>query len=223
MSYTGGWEQLFRKTEYIWTKPHRDVANLAPLLKSKKFHRILDLGCGYGRHTVYLAKKGFFVTGSDISPTALKLAQIWLRKEKLKDCCLVEHDMTKLPFPDEHFDAVISINVIHHDLLDQIKRTVDEIRRVLRKGGLALIAIASTNDYKLKEDLVKKEVEPNTYIVSEMHEEKDIPHHFFDKRGAEALFSKFKIISIEEIIESFAKKPGGEVKQHAHWLILAEK
>ncbi|MHA2105635.1 MAG: class I SAM-dependent methyltransferase [Candidatus Hodarchaeales archaeon] len=200
------WEKMY-KSGYGHKVPEKDVEKLVQLFKKRKVHRILDLGCGMGRHTLYLAKKGFLVIGSDISSTALKKADKWL-KNKIKNYSLIEHDMIELPFLDNHFDAVVSTNVIHHNRLKDVKKTVNEIRRVLNKNGLVFVTIASTKDHKYREG---KKLEPHTYLRPS-----GVIHHFFDEKRAKKLFSKFKIINIEE------KAYQWKTKGHYHWHILAK-
>ena len=225
MKQKEAWEYLFKKDRLEWTIPDVSVVNLVPLLKKRNFKRTLDLGCGSGRHMVYLGKRNFVVVGSDISPTGLSRAQKWLEKENIDNYCLVEHDMIKLPFPDEHFDVVVGINVIHHNHLKKIKQTVNEINRVLKKKGLVLVTLSSTGDYKFG---IGKKLERNTYLSP-----KGAIHHFFDEKGVRKLFDKFKIIDIKERVEVKNKKSLAHlpilknIKKRnvtvVHWQVLAER
>lgn len=207
-----------------WKKiPEKFIMNLVPILKKRKAKRILDLGCGLGRHLIFLSKKGFFVVGSDISPTALRIAKKQVKKERLKNCLLVKHDMTSIPFPKEHFDAVISMNVIHHNKLNSIKKTVREIRRVLKSNGLVALTLSSKKDRKYKKG---KRIEKDTYDCSHMkeHAEAGVLHHFFDKKGAKNLFSKFKMLKLKEVIKEYPEPPPSKKKKRSvHWFIIAEK
>lgn len=217
------WEERFKREGYIWVKPAECVTALVPLLKKRKFRRILDLACGTGRHTVYLSKKGFQVTGFDLSRTGLRLAQEWLVKEGMSNYSLVEGDMTKLPFPNNDFDSVVSTNAIHHNKLSKIKETVNEIRRVLSSKGLVFVTIPSFNDYKFG---IGKKIEEGTYQLE------GETHHFFDEDGIKKLFSEFKILKFDEVgdkipwslaneaARKFVKK---EKLVNVHWHVLAEK
>jgi len=219
------WEKVFKRKKFEWSTSDKAIKKMILLLKNRRFKRILDLGCGTGKQTANLAKSKLFVVGSDISVIALSQAQKRLEAEKISNCYLIENDMIKLPFPDHHFDAVISINVIQHNPLTKIKRTVKEIRRVLRKKGLFLVTLPSTKDYKFG---IGKRVEKNTYVA-----EKGVIHHFFDLKSAKELFSGFRIIKIEEIVEfrdrkdilhkSLLSKIKGKYAKNIHWQVLAEK
>ena len=82
------WEAAFKNPNKKFVKnlkPRNAVVRFSKLLKKQKMKRVLDLGCGSGRHVVYLAKKKFFVVGSDIAPTALKLTSKWCKKENVEN------------------------------------------------------------------------------------------------------------------------------------------
>lgn len=64
-------------------KPVPFVVEALPLFKDHKVKTVLDLGCGMGRHCIYLAAEGFRVIGVDISTSALKTAKAWSRMGKI--------------------------------------------------------------------------------------------------------------------------------------------
>src|SRR5918999_3771951 len=70
-------------------------------------HRLLDVGCGPGRHAIEFAKRGVGVVGVDISPDFTELARV-RAKEAGVAISVFQLDAHDLPFEDE-FDAVISV------------------------------------------------------------------------------------------------------------------
>ncbi|MFC1669729.1 class I SAM-dependent methyltransferase [Spirochaetota bacterium] len=98
-------------------------------LKGKK---LLELGCGAGEASVYLAKKGADVTATDLSGGMLrvveKLASRNKVKVKTKKC-----PSYKLDFPDNYFDVVYAANLLHHV---DIENTIKEVNRVLKNKGI---------------------------------------------------------------------------------------
>ena len=133
------WNDIFTKDGRVFLEPHSDMERLSELFKKKNIQTILDLGCGTGRHLIYFSKKGFDIFGLDCSLRGIEIAQQWLIKEGLKVdtvCSKIEDDF---PFNDNSFDAVISIQVIHHNLLKNILKTVKEIERVVKKGGYLFV------------------------------------------------------------------------------------
>ncbi len=98
--------------------------------------RVLELGCGSGRHTQWLAEAGAQVVGVDVSPGML--AQARPRCVGL-DVQLHQHDLEQpLPWPAHSFDLIVSALVLEHlaSLLDFFR----EVRRQLRPGGRAVIS-----------------------------------------------------------------------------------
>ena len=69
--------------------------------------RVLDVACGHGRHSLELARRGFGVTGIDLSPRSLQLAREAAQRESL-DVEFVERDARELDF-DAEFDAAINL------------------------------------------------------------------------------------------------------------------
>ncbi|MDP2974096.1 MAG: methyltransferase domain-containing protein [Candidatus Diapherotrites archaeon] len=69
------WDVYFQKggkDARNWREPDENVVEHVKLFKEEGIHSILDLGCGLGRNSVFLAKSGFSVTAADLSPTALE-------------------------------------------------------------------------------------------------------------------------------------------------------
>lgn len=96
---------------------------------------VLDLGCGTGRHALWLASAGAIVTAVDFSEGMLAQAR---RKPGANAVRFVVHDINKrLPFDDRFFDRVVSGLVLEH--IEDLHHFFFEVRRVLRPGGRALI------------------------------------------------------------------------------------
>jgi ubiquinone/menaquinone biosynthesis C-methylase UbiE len=94
--------------------------------------RVLDAGCGTGRLTAELARKGFMVTGVDISPAMLKKARD--RTRLLRNVTLLHADVEKLPFPDAAFDLVVAFTVL--EFTTNPGAAVRELWRVVKPGGV---------------------------------------------------------------------------------------
>lgn len=93
---------------YSFTKgTEQEVEFLLELLQLEQGARVLDVGCGPGRHSVALAKTGLRITGVDISRRFLDLAAESARKAGV-GASFFQVDARQMPFDDE-FDAVISI------------------------------------------------------------------------------------------------------------------
>jgi malonyl-CoA O-methyltransferase len=96
----------------------------------------LDLGCGTGRHALWLAAAGATVTAVDFSEGMLAEAR---RKPGAGAVRFLAHDLHRpLPFPDGRFDLVVSGLVLEH--LRELGGFFAEARRVLRPGGRAVVS-----------------------------------------------------------------------------------
>ncbi|HEX9187113.1 MAG TPA: class I SAM-dependent methyltransferase [Vicinamibacteria bacterium] len=98
--------------------------------------RVLDLGCGTGRHSLWLAGRGAAVTGVDFSEGMLEEAR---GKPGADFVRFLAHDLHQpLPFEDGTFDRVVSGLVLEH--LKELDPFFAEARRVLRPGGRAVLS-----------------------------------------------------------------------------------
>lgn len=178
LSIMGSWNSIFNEKGKVFIEPHPDMEGVAAILHENKFKKILDLGFGTGRHLIYLAKKGFELYGLDAAPKGLEIAKEWLKNEGVCAKLFIHRMEKKFPFKDEYFDAIISIQVIHHNFIKNILFTVKEIKRVLKKGGYIFITFPILNAGTKIDEWELKEVEQGTYIPL-AGPEKGLPHHFF--------------------------------------------
>ena len=108
------------------------VSGLLEKFISKKDNRILDIGCGTGIVLKMLNKYGL-ASGLDISQDALSFC-----KERGLNSLFLG-SATSLPFSDETFSLVTALDILEH--IEDDTLALREIRRVLKKGGLAIINI----------------------------------------------------------------------------------
>ena len=107
--------------------------------------RVLDLGCGNGRHAKLLAGRGHRVIGLDFSRRLLAIGRRDTTHEAYADrMSWIEGEATALPFRDSSFDASTCVAVLHHlpTSGDRVGALL-ELRRVLRVGALAFLSVWS--------------------------------------------------------------------------------
>lgn len=189
----GDWESIFKKKGRVFIKPHDDMTMVINLLKKNSARKVLDLGCGTGRHTILLAKKGFDVYGLDISKEGLRQTAESLRKNELKAKLRCGSCYKKFPYKDNTFDAIISVQVIHHNYVKKIRYCISEIERVLKPNGILFVTVAinrargRTKRFRL--------AAPRTYIPLD-GDEKGLPHYIYNKQLLRRDFKNFNIIKI---------------------------
>jgi ubiquinone/menaquinone biosynthesis C-methylase UbiE len=96
--------------------------------------RVLDLGCGTGHFSSYIKSRGYSVTGLDPSTKMLGYA-----RENFPDITFVEGYSNALPFEDNYFDLIISIEVLRYLDADIVFKSYQEIMRTLKPGGKTFI------------------------------------------------------------------------------------
>ncbi|MGH3156367.1 MAG: class I SAM-dependent methyltransferase [Streptosporangiaceae bacterium] len=108
--------------------------------------RVLDLGCGAGRHAFEALRRGADVIALDHDAGELKqVAGMFAAMSEAGEvpqgaqAQVVRGDATAMPFPDASFDRVIAAEVLEHIPADQ--QAMNEIARVLRPGGIAAVTI----------------------------------------------------------------------------------
>ncbi len=134
------WDKLAESWARLRQKPFRDIKNLLERISNLKKGKILDVGCGNCRNLLIFAKKGFECYGIDFSKNMLKYAKEFCSKNKIK--VNLKYGLAeKIPFKDNSFDYVLSIAVLHHLNTKELReKAVEEIYRVLKKKGIALIS-----------------------------------------------------------------------------------
>jgi SAM-dependent methyltransferase len=188
-SNTQAWDEIFRREGRVYLEPFARFPKVVSDFREHGCGRLLDLGCGSGRHVVQFAKEGFHVWGLDGSPNGLHLAREWLLEDGLS-AGLVQSDMREpLPFPDCAFDGLLSTQVIHHALIAQVRGTIREIWRVLAPGGLAFVSVSGQKH----DDEEYVEVEPGTWVPT-TGPEAGLPHHIFSEEELRSEFAAFNIL-----------------------------
>ncbi|MGB8253700.1 MAG: class I SAM-dependent methyltransferase [Anaerolineaceae bacterium] len=208
------WDELFKDEDNRWKEPHESLVDVIKSLKSRtRVKRVLDLGCGAGRHVVYLSGEGYEAYGMDLSFSGLQFSREWLARQG-HPTRLAMADMTSLPFANTSFDMVVSMFVIHHNLLAGLRKSIHEIYRMLVPGGYTLLTLNSTRGYRHD---TGRQLEPGT-VIPDIGKDRGIPHHFSDLQEIAREFIRFIVreIHLEEVTSE-------EGYLSSHWVILAEK
>ncbi len=111
----------------------------------KPGERLLDLGCGFGRHAYEAARRGAHVVACDLA--SAELAEVRATFAAMSDageqyhgtCQAAQGDATRLPFPDQSFDRVIASEVLEH--VDSDDQALAELTRILRPGGVLAVTV----------------------------------------------------------------------------------
>jgi cyclopropane fatty-acyl-phospholipid synthase-like methyltransferase len=132
------WENFYREHKRPWRGIGKIALDLPPGSK------VLDLGCGNGKTTAALIKMDMDVTGLDFSPSAISHC-ISLFGDKAK-FTIAECD--RMPFQNDHFDAVVAVHILEHLNDNQLRDTIKEVSRVLAPGGLVYVRTFAVGDMR---------------------------------------------------------------------------
>lgn len=185
------WNQLFQDPSKIVRDPDLLAKEFTTVVKPGS--QVLDLGCGAGRHLIFMTGEGLRPVGVDISPVGLGLSEQWLSNAGLR-AGLVLSPMDILPFASSTFDGVISINVLNHAPVAQTERAVEEVHQILKPGSPFFILIIGREDVRCGEGL---EIEPSTFVHQEGIEA-GVPHQYYDRAEVQQLMKAFRRIRITE-------------------------
>jgi len=174
------------------------MQNIVAFLDFKKDDLLLDLGCGKGRHSIYLNSLGFNVVGADLSRNSIKLAKQY-ENPTLK---FVEHDM-RLPF-NSKFNAILNLFTSFGFFEDDGEdiTILQNIKNGLKPDGLAIIDFMNVK--KVISNLVSEETQTidgitfeitryieNGFIIKEINFDAGGEHHTY--------FEKVKCLDLSKI------------------------
>jgi len=108
--------------------------------------RAIDLGCGAGNYAIYLASRGFEVTGVDSSPAVIGIAQENARKRGVSCRFVVADLLGDLPEVQDTFGFAYDWALLHHIYPEDRKRYVKNVCRLLDPGALYLSVAFSETD-----------------------------------------------------------------------------
>lgn len=219
MSLTKAWDWS-KNTDRNWLVPCVESAYLAESWKSKGFSEFLDLGCGLGRHSVYMAAHGFTVTAADLSDYGVDHLREWAAREEVAVAPVV-CNMLDLPFEDGRFDCAMAYHVIYHTDTEGFVRALAELNRVLKPGGELFVTLISKNTWSYQRAENYPRVDENTILRREHATEMDVPHFYADIGDIKTLFSDWNFLQPpKEWCEYNLEHPE---QYSTHWALTVSK
>lgn len=143
------WEYIYQSVpthQIPWEigQPSPDLVSLFKEKTIKKAMKVLDVGCGLGTQTRFMAQRGALPTGIDISETAIRKSREQLLKESVA-ANFVVGDVCKMPFPNGSFEFIYDRGCYHHLSPKQRRDYAKEVSRVLSLSAtLHMLIFAGT-------------------------------------------------------------------------------
>lgn len=212
------WEIIDKDNKY-WNSPASEIYYLCEIWKNKKYTEFLDIGCGFGRNAIFMAKNQFNVSTFDLSEHSVEVTKQKAKESgvELKNICVA--DMLKMPYEDNSFDCMLALNVISHTDKQGFDQILKEIKRVLKPGGEVYFTVGSKESFWFNNPKCIY-VDDYTKIRVEDGPENGIPHFYIGDKDCFTLFNDFTIVNIKNIRELTQY---GNFSPHYHiWLKKGE-
>ena len=209
------WETAYERKQNFVFYPHEEVIrfisrhvrrrigfeSFEDILPGAGHLKLLDVGCGIGRHMAMSLDFGIEPYGFDLSDTAIETARAWLTRRGVTDAAdrARQADVRALPWPDGFFDIAVSHGVLDSMPFAIAREGLAEVHRVLKSGALFYCDLIGGGDH---EEIIETE------------HEKDTVQSFFDAAKIERLIAA-KFVIVERIRVDRTDTLSGGV--HSRW------
>jgi SAM-dependent methyltransferase len=223
------WDEAYKKGDNFVFYPHEEIIRFVSkhIRKRRNFDefkvvfrspvpaRILDVGCGIGRHVKFLDEYQLDAYGIDLSPHAIaeavrlfELQGLSHLKEKIGVASVDDID-----FGDGFFDFVISHGVFDSMHFDIAQAGMKEMHRILKPEGMMYLDLISGGDSRHEPGFDGEE------IVQTDHEEGTIQSYFSVEKIEQMMGNSFAIVELD-LIEKTAVKSG---RHHSRFHVVVKK
>ena len=186
------WNKVYKSdNSFFGGNPSNFAIRCYNHMKENNSKKILELGVGHGRDTLFFASNGIEVDALDYSATAIEILDKIAKEKRLPIKTQIFDVNNQLPFPDDYFNAVYSHMLLNMRFsLHELHFIFSEIRRVLKSKGLNFFSVRNNNDKSYHKGI---EVDKGIYDVNgfqvRFFTEEEI-RHLVKQEGFEILWIK---------------------------------
>lgn len=191
---------------------------LGPLADDLQGKLVLEAGCGAGRFTEILLKKGAMLVSSDLSSAVEVNAENFPLSDKH---LVIQADINDMPYADESFDVVVCMGVIQHT--PNSEKTIEDLYKLVKKGGTLIIdhyTFSRSYWFRLApiyRRRLKKKAATETLPYTQRLIEKYLPWH---KRFAGSRLMTMLLNRVSPVISYYRVFPELNDKQQEEWALL---
>jgi len=190
------WESNFSsKPEMFGLDPSLSAKKALELFKEKNIHKIVEIGAGLGRDTLFFAKNLIHTTALDYSPSGIDVINQKTKKNNLSNYISSKlFDVRqRLPFEDNSIEACYSHMLYCMALTtSDLKKLNNEILRILKPGGINIYTVRHTGDGDFQNGI---------HIGEDLYENDGFIVHYFSEDKVNSLLNGFKNISLQKFEE----------------------
>lgn len=220
------WEKEYRNPQLISNsdEPQLDFKHFVKWLRKTRHVnleglRVLDLGSGTGKNSLFLAERGSEIVGIELSKTAVRMAKERAEEREL-DAHFQTGDIgTTIPYEDASFDLIL--DVVSSNSLNEAERRVyvKELKRLLKPVGHIFVKALCKDGDKHAINLIDKfpGKEKDTYIMPGT----GITERVWSKEDIVDLYKDFELLSLERK-SSYTIFDGKPFKRH-FWLVYLSR
>jgi len=196
------WEKNFlSKPEMFGLEPSEAAINTLKIFKEKNIEKIVELGGGLGRDSIFFARNSIHVSTLDYSSIAIKTINKKASENKLSNfiSAKIFDVRKKLPFKDNSIEACFS-HMLYCMALSttELKYLNNEICRILKPGGFNVYTVRNTDDGDYKNGI---------HIGENLYENDGFIVHFFSEEKVRNIADGFNVVNIENFDEgTFPRK-----------------
>ena len=199
-----------------WTDVSDEFYPVAHRWKSHSKIKALDLGCGRGRHTLFLAELGFSVTAVDLSPDGINQLKLEAQRRGLGHrietfVC----DMLDLSLPDKSFDCVLGFHSIYHTTYADLRALIDRVTRMLEDSGGLYVTFNSKDSPSFRHP--SNQILDEHTVIKTTGIEAGIPHTYLGHKDILALLVDYRIKKLQQIGDYY------DDGMSIHFFVEAEK
>lgn len=210
-----GFDRLYDSTGCVWGLEADRY--LATFLDRAPRGTALDVGCGEGRHALFLAQAGYSVDALDMSEKAIEKLNFRIEEYGVKGLVLPRVvDMRAVDLPEDYYDLAVISYVFPFLRFSEINSVLERVKASLRSKGCIYVSALTTEDPEYGNySREQQPVEPRTFYSPGLM----CYCYYFERNELRELFSDFSIIDYTETVVELPREP----YQHAMCLIFAEK